>query len=37
MFESRKRLQDEIERLLDVLRALGAGRYACCGNYAVTR
>ena len=29
MFESRKRLQDEIERLLDVLRALGAGRYAC--------
>jgi hypothetical protein len=29
MFESRKRLQDEIVRLLDVLRELGAGRYAC--------
>jgi hypothetical protein len=29
MFESRKRLQDEIVRLLDVLRELGDGRYAC--------
>lgn len=29
MFESRKRLQDEIVRLLDVLRELGHGRYAC--------
>jgi hypothetical protein len=29
VFESRKRLQDEITRLLDVLRELGGGRYAC--------
>ena len=29
MFESRKRLLDEIGRLLDVLRELGHGRYAC--------
>jgi hypothetical protein len=29
VFESRKRLQDEIVRLLDVLRELGRGRYAC--------
>ncbi len=29
MFESHKRLQDEIVRLLAVLREMGGGRYAC--------
>jgi hypothetical protein len=29
VFESRKRLQEDITRLLDVLRELGGGRYAC--------